>query len=120
MVAIHGDQGFLAHGEEARRLPSLHAGPHEPCRRRVPQGVKGDTLDSGALARRGKPFLDVADALTVDMQDIAKIASASAGASKVGQKAGGAAPPARVRSRTRSARPLRGLQTDHLGRFGGL
>jgi hypothetical protein len=71
VVAIDALQSLHAHREETRSLPEVRTSLHEPSRSRVPQGVRRDTLEASTLACGRKAFLDVLDALAVDVQDIA-------------------------------------------------
>ena len=79
-------QGFHAHGEEARCLPEIRTALHDPSCCRVPERVRRHTFETSSLTCGGKTFLDVADARTVVMQYITKIASAFAGAFQMRQK----------------------------------
>ena len=86
VVTIDALERLRSHRQEAGGFPNRHAALHEPSGGGVPKRVRDNGAETGALAGRGEALLDVPDGLTVDVQNVAEIGPAFAGAQQVQQQ----------------------------------
>ena len=82
-MTIDALERLRSHRQEAGGFPNRHAALHEPSGGGVPKRVRDNGAETGALAGRGEALLDVPDGLTVDVQNVAEIGPAFAGAQQV-------------------------------------